>query len=91
MEEDGVETPGRTKNAKDQTELSFLVPLQYQKRTAGDKSEESKNAGDLWISPKEVDFMDGWEHNGHLTVSLEKTETLSTENYIFQCILHFKD
>lgn len=92
MEEDGVETPGRTKNAKVQTEESFLVPLQYQNCTAGgDKSEESKNIGDLWISPKEVDFMDGWEHNGHLTVALEKTETLSTESYIFQCVQHLKN
>lgn len=60
---------------------NFLVPQQYQNCTAGgDKSAESKNIGDLWISPKEVNFMDGWEHDGHLTVALEKTETLSTEN-----------
>lgn len=87
-----METPGWTKNAKDQTVEGFLVPLQYQNCTGGgDKSEESKNIGDPWISPKEVDFMDGWEHNGHLTVTLEKTETLSTENGIFQWVLHFKD
>lgn len=38
---------------------------------------EHEKHSDQPVSPEEVDFMDGWEHDGHLTVTLKNRHPCS--------------
>lgn len=86
VEEDGVEAPaqrggGTTGGVRRQ---SGRVSLQYRKADSRWRHMRGGGRDRAWISPEEVDFVDGRQHDGHLTVALEQTESrLSSTNYLF--------
>lgn len=63
---------------------SGRVSLQYRKAHSRWRHMRSGGRDRAWISPEEVDFVDGRQHDGHLTVALEQTDSrLSSTNYLF--------